>query len=633
MIEESAGTGVDEQAEPRSDAALTLPELTPPRGRTHRLLTSGATIAIVTWLVATPVAVLLPRIADFSPFTERGSFAPVAAGAVLLVACCAVSMWWRAGEWVSAVAAGLFAAWVALMLRVGLTGTPFGYAGLESDNGRMTAAAVQYTVHFWSTDTFVASVPSEYPPLFPWLIGRSALILDIPAWRLVGPAEVLTLSFAVLIGFLMWRRLVPAPVALVCSATVLLVYGVPFKSFTIAALVVTVPWVIAAFTNPPKGRMHWLPAGLIGGLLVLTYYGWLTFAVLGLVAVIVGGWRRSTERRHYVRHVLLTIAVATVVGSPYLVPYLLALFTKGGQALSDLYLTDQITNTGFPFLDLSLLGVLQLVGLGGLVWFRQRTHWAWPMLYLVLGAYGFWLILGIRFLINGHTTLFYYVARLNGTVLAVAGVLTLVHVVPILARRLDVVASYRAGAAVVAVALVWVGYSYWQDWRPQSVSTTVDASYATMAHLEPLPDCTYPQYRPPLPAIPCLPADQIQAAVARVRGAGVRPYTLSVDERLFAYLPWQAYMGSDRTSASTLARFDDRMAELHRLTAITDPAAFARATSDTRFGPIDVFVLDRVDHGRHWAFRDADFSPSQFDPARWQIVDRPGWSVVVAIRR
>jgi hypothetical protein len=629
MTEKSIESLVDEPETEKFSA------LSPPVSRFRRLITSSATIAVITWLIAAPVAMLLPRVVGFDPFTERGAFVPIAAGAVLLAAGLLASMWWRGGEWVSAVAAGLFAAWVALALQVGLTGTPFGYAGLQSDNGRMTAAAMQYSVNFWSVDTFVEGVPSEYPPLFPWLVGRASLILGIPAWRLVGPAEVLLLSFAVLAGYLMWRRLVSAPVALVCSATILLAYGVPFKPFTIVALVVMIPWVISTFTDPPRGRLHWLPAGVIGGLIVMTYHGWLTFAALGIIAIIVAGYRKAESRKQYNKHVLLTILVAFVVASPFVVPLAAGLLGGGGgQSLSDLYLTSEITNKGFPFLDPTLFGVLQLVGLAGLILFRQRSFWARPMLYLVLGGYAFWLLLGIRFLMNGHTTLFYYVARLNSAVLAVAAVLTLVQVVPFLARRVKVVPPYRAGAAVVAVALLWVGYTYWQDWRPHPGWQPAEVdNYAAMSHLEPLPDCTMPQFKPPgMDGVYCLPVDKIEAAVKEVRDTDARPHTLSVDERLFAFLPWRAYMGSDRTSAGTLVRFDDRMAELVRLTEISDPDDFAAATEDTEFGSIDVFVLGRTDDDR-WAFREAVFEPSQFDSSEWEVVDRPDWPVVVAVRR
>ncbi len=598
-----------------------------------RVLGGDAPVAVVTWALTAPAALVWARRIDVDPMSEQGAFLPIGAGAVLLVLVGVLAWQPFATRWISAVAAGLFAAWVAFALQVGLIGTPFGYAGLQSDNGRMTAAVVRYSATAWSSDTFVEDVPSEYPPLFPWSVGRLSLLTDTPAWRLVAPAEVLLLSFGVVVGFVMWSRLVQPPVALACSAVSLLVYGVPFKPFTTVALVVVVPWLIATFTHPPRGRLHWLPAGVIGGLVVLTYHGWITFAFIGVLAVVVGGFRRAPDRRAHLRHVVLTVLVMSLVASPYLLPYGWALLTtEGGQALSDLALTAEITDTGFPFLEVSILGALQLVGLGGLVWLRGTTFWAWPMLQLVLGAYAFWLVFGLRFVVTGHTTMFYYVARLNGELLATAGVLTLAYVGPVLLER-GIQPPRGFGAAVVAVSLVWVGYGYWQEWRPRPAMLGTQGDFSVMAHLEPSPTCTWPRYKPDIAWVGCLPAAQIRAEVESVRGAGDRPHTLSGDERLFSFLPWRAYMGVDRNAAGTLTRYDDRLAELVRLAGIRDPAELARATEDTEFGPIDVFVIGRVDEGRRWNFQTAEFRPRQFASPAWKVVDRPEWPVVVIIRR
>ena len=603
------------------------------RERVRRAATSPATIAILVWLVATPVAIILPRATGFDPFTERGAFVPLAAGGVLLAVVTAVGWWRWAGEWVAAGAAGLFAAWVALALQVALNGTPFGFSGLVGDMGRMSATVTRYTVTPWPTDTFVEGLTSEYPPLYPWLIGRGALLTDVPAWRLLGLAEIVVTSLAVLAAFLLWRRLVPAWVALAVTGVCLLHYGDPRKAFGVITLFVFIPWLISAFTEGPRGRMHWLPAGVIGGLIMLSYIGWFPFGALGVLAVVVASWRRTADRAGYVRHVLLVGAVAAIVASPYLVPWGYAALTQGGQAVSDLYVSSEITTNGFPFLQPTLLGALQLIGLAGLVWYRNRTWWAWPLLYLVIGSYVFWLVMGIRFVLTQHTTLLHYVPTLTGTVLAAAGVLTLTAAGPALVRRLTVTPPYRTGAAALAVAMLWVGFSYWQDWRPHpTLGVSAHNDYATMAHLEPRPDCSYPRYAPAQGRFGCVPADRIKAEVERVRGVGDRPYTLSSDERLFAFLPWRGYMGTDRTSASTLTRWDDRHAELTRLAQLSDPAEFARASANTQFGPIDVFVLGRGDADT-WQVIDVSFRRAQFDPAVWTIVDNLPEPVVLAIRR
>jgi len=55
-------------------------------------------------------------------------------------------------------------------------------------------------------DSIVPSVPSTYPPAVSrgWWSARPRL-LHVPAWRLLIPAGALTLSFAVVGVYLLWR--------------------------------------------------------------------------------------------------------------------------------------------------------------------------------------------------------------------------------------------------------------------------------------------------------------------------------------------------------------------------------------------------------------------------------------------
>ncbi|HEU5470043.1 MAG TPA: arabinofuranosyltransferase [Actinophytocola sp.] len=597
----------------------------------RRLVTSPGTIAVGTWAVALPFAFLIPRLLDLNPFTARGAFLPVAAGAVLLVAVTALAWWRGAGEAIPAVAAGLFGAWVALMFRAWLAGTPHGTTGLAGDRVRVAAAATRYAVTPWFADHFVEELPPEYPPLYPWLTGRLAALLDVPAWRLLGFVEVGVLSLSVVVAFLMWCRLAPAALAFPLSAISIPLQGDPRKAFAVITLVVFVPWVISAFTEPPRGRLHWLPAGIIGGLIMLTYNGWFLFAGFGVFVLIFVTWRRSAERGRYVRHVLLLGATAFVVSAPFLVPYFGTALTQGGELLSDLWAPGEIADNGFPFLEPTLMGALQLAGLAGLLWYRGRFWWSGPMLYLVLGAYAWWLVQGVRFVFTGHTGLFYYAFLISATVMLLAAVLTLATAAPALVRKLQLVRPPRSGVVAVALLMVWLGFTYSQDWRPGAGTTTFN-DYATWAHLEPLPDCRYPKYAPQDGRFPCYPVELIRTEVEQVRGTGDRPHTLATNERLFAYLPWRGYMGMDQTSANTLVRWDSRNAELGRLASITDPAEFARATADTAFGPIDVFVLYSPEPGS-WKILNHTFGPQQFDPAIWSVTELEPHQLVVITRR
>lgn len=611
-----------------------------PTGRMRRLrscVANPSAVAVAVWLAALPGAVLLPRAMDLDPFGQQAWSLSLGVGfAGIAVLGCVGLAWTRHRSAVTAmpvlagVAAGLLAAWVALSLRIALNGSPFGYGGLLADAGRQTAMATRFSVTAVSSDAWIPGTPSEYPPLFFWLTGRAAALLDIPAWRLVGDAEVLVTSAAVVAGFALWRRLVPPWVALAIAALVLVAFGDPRKAHEVVTAAVFVPWALATVARPPKGRLHWLVAGLIGGLIVLTYQAWLVFAGLGLLALLVRTWRAAEDRRRYLLHLAGVAAVAAIVSSWYVVPYLYALLTRPSLALSDLYAPGSLHHQALPFLAATPLGVLQLIGLGGLVLLRRSVWWATPLLLVVLGALAYRVIATVRFAANGHTAFLHYSSNLYGTALVAAGVLVLAHAAPIVADRVAARPPPGTAAAALALAVAWFCYTYSGTWLPNAGQPT--AHYAAEAHTEPLPGGGYPRFAPADGRARPFPADAIRDAVVRVYGPDPRRVALSADERLFAYLPWPGYTTNSRVASGALALWDQREAEIERLTAIKEPARFADASAHTRFGPIDIFVLHRESADR-WTWRDQVFMPGQFDPAAWAVdQDLPG-GVVLAVRR
>src|SRR5689334_11707545 len=163
-------------------------------GRLRELNPSLA--ALITWLVCLPVAFAAAAIGQGDPFRLRVAMIPVA---VLVAGVLAVGLASRRlpADLASGIAAGLFGGWVAFTLRVAVHGTPFGFGGLGSDAGRLAVMANRYASSWHSSDGIVPSVPSHYPPLFPWLVGRLSALVHVPAWRLLGPAGATALSFPV----------------------------------------------------------------------------------------------------------------------------------------------------------------------------------------------------------------------------------------------------------------------------------------------------------------------------------------------------------------------------------------------------------------------------------------------------
>ncbi|MGH8882207.1 MAG: arabinofuranosyltransferase, partial [Stackebrandtia sp.] len=327
----------------------------------------------------------------------------------------------------------------------------------------------------------------------------------------------------------------------------------------------------------------------------------------------------------------------------YVVPYLWHSITvDGGQRVSDLYVANALTKNWLPFTEFTPIGLLELTGLAGLVIYAGTSWWARPMLVIVVGAYVYRLAGLVSFLSTGHTMFSHYTVKVVGVTLAAAGVLTVAEVGP---RVLSFVSRHapprRVGAAALVVFLLWSGYRYW-DWAMPSGdqrstaapiaggNPTLDSDYATLAHAEPLPYGGLPRYHPVARFRGYFPAGPVATEVAKRRGAGARPMTLSYDERLYAYYPWPGYLPPGREATNTLANYDDRLSELHRLGAIRDPEEFARSSRSTRYGGIDVFVLKAKDDGR-WHTYKAAFRPEQFDSPAFDVV-RLANSTVVAVR-
>src|SRR5215472_9037474 len=139
--------------------------------------------ALVTWLVCLPVAYVGARLGPADPFKLRVAMIPVVVLIAGVVVAGVVSRRLPA-ELASGIGAGLFGGWVAFTLRVALHGTPYGFGGLVSDAGRLAAMANTYSHRWYSSDGIVPSVPSNYPPLFPWLVDRTSALIGVPAWKL-----------------------------------------------------------------------------------------------------------------------------------------------------------------------------------------------------------------------------------------------------------------------------------------------------------------------------------------------------------------------------------------------------------------------------------------------------------------
>jgi hypothetical protein len=607
--------------------------------RWHARLTGPSTAAIVVWAALVAPAVALPRMIPFDGYGVKGWALPMGAGLAGGVVLLALAVWRRGAPWVAGASAGFLASWLTLMLGTSLRGTPYGFYGLQGDAGQLSAMAVKYSVTAATTDPLLVGTPAEYPPLFPWTIGRIADLIDVPAWRLIGIGETVCTGLALLLGFLLWQRLVPVWVALGTTTLGMMIFENPAKAFEMVTLAMFVPWALGTFGRPARGRLHWLTSGVVAGVTVLTYYGWMLFGGIGLVVIAIQTLRAESARRAFLLYLAKVVGVALMVSSWFVLPYLFARVTSGGEALSDKYADLGMIADMLPFIGVSPLAVLQLCGVVGLIWLRGSTRawWATPMLMIVVGAYAFRAVGSLSFLLTGHTWMSHYTPRLYSTVLAMAGVLTLVEATPRLIERLRLTAPKGGAAFALAIALVWCMFTFTTEWTPGiggRYSYVVEPAYA-----EPLPDGSTVAGLPELERTPWFPVTPIQQEVERVYGGPNRDHVaLSADDRLFSFLPWPGYTGN--TPGGALAHTAERIAELRRLASTTDPEEFARVSADTAYGPIDIFALKVTEDGWRWSaytgFQQDEavvlFQASQFSSSHWVVSYLPN-NTVLAVRR
>jgi hypothetical protein len=608
----------------------------------------AAVSATVTWLVAAPLGLGLARALDLDPLTVGGAVFPVGVGAVLLAGCIALAAF-RRTESVTGLYAGVYAGWLAFVVAAAIQGAPYGFGRLSGDLGRLVAFATRLETTWQSVDQIVPTVPSEYPPLYPWLLARAAVLADIPAWNLFKYSEPLLFSAAVLIGFLLWRRLVPAWAALLVAGFGPLLLPNPGKDFELAALVVFLPWALASFAHdaPAGMRLPWYIAGAIGGLTVLTYQGYLLFGALGLVALLSRGLLEPARRRPYLAHVARVAGLSFLLASWYVVPYVTRMLTAGGQRVSDSFLSAGIATDPvvLPFLEPTPLGVLQLVGLLGATAYAGRRWWAVPVLLLLAGTYAYQAYHLLQLATTGQTGFLHYANPLVGALLLGAGALTLAELAPAFAARARSAVGPRPewiAVAAMAAALAWAGLASWDALMPaphglrDGVAVSGKLNLAAYAHAEPLSDGSPPPRAPSGRRLAAasragFPADQVAAEIQRRLGADASPVVLSYDQRLFTFHPLPGYVSPNRGSANSLQRWDDRAEAVRELASISDPVAFASAARRTPFGAVDVFVLREEAGAFRW--HEVRFNPAAFAPPYFDLVrDLPN-RTVVAIRR
>lgn len=209
----------------------------------------------------------------------------------------------------AALLAGSTSGLVAGGITLALSGTSCAINSLGGDSGRLAIWAARPDL-----------LPPEYPPLIPKIIGLLSTITGSPepySWKALSIA-LITLFGPVL--YVLWRCVATPTQSLILGPVVGMAYLDPYKPFVSLGLGGTILGLVAAavyLRNKPTAILAPLLIGLLFGVTILIYPGWLAWVAAGFVAFLVLlPWRR--EWRSQLRFLALSSLPILVVAGWWL---------------------------------------------------------------------------------------------------------------------------------------------------------------------------------------------------------------------------------------------------------------------------------------------------------------------------
>jgi galactan 5-O-arabinofuranosyltransferase len=490
-------------------------------------------------------------------------------------------------RWQFSLSVAAISIFLTVVAALALKATPFTVGAVGGDQ-RFYAAYVAKYAHFPTyVDGLYRDLPSFYPPLFFYLLGRLA------AWLGVEPVYTMKWGLLVTVFLLpfaltaLWRRLVDVRLA-VAGALALLVYQQWYKPAEWLTMTLFVPWWLIWVERAVRQR-HWgwiLVGGVIGALLFQTYYYWFLIGGISLGLGLVARLTRLVEEDvvAYGRNAAVVLGCTALFSSPYWAPYLYSMMQTGGwEVLQTRWLSAGKIALPLPFTDDSLEGAVLAAGLLYLGVTARENAVSRGLLSLVIALY-VWTGLGYVGMLTDHPLLTFRAFPLIDYLLGVAAFLGLLRLWREAgARRFwpqGVQWLPRLGATAAVILLLFYGAELLSDLQVNDDFTVARAA-------------TMPSDR--LAALDTLTQGHYQDRVALL---GLDHSELLAYRPLFTFLPWSAHY------SHPAGHFQARAAFLEKLATIQHPPLFAAALMNNRYDPIDYLLL--TPDGRTWRMRYLD---------------------------
>jgi len=468
-------------------------------------------------------------------------------------------------------------------------------------------------------DMTYLGLPPFYPPGWFWIGGRVAALTGMPAWEVLKPWAITSITIAVAVALVLWWRMIRFEYALIvttATAAATLAYSSP-EPYAAMITVLLPPMLVLTWSGLRAGERGGGRAAVVGAGIFLGFaatwytllFGFSAFTV-GLMGLLLAGsrWRRGGFKAALdpLRRLAVIAAIAAAIGATTWLPFLLR---AAGNPVSNTgsaqhYLPADGAELTFPMLQFSLLGAVCMVGTVWLV-VRARTSVRAGALAIGVLAVYVWSLLSMLTTLARTTLLSYRLQPTLTVLLVAAGAFGFLEVVAALAPR---------GRAVVPVAGaigLTAAIAFSQD-IPDVLRPDLTIAYTdTDGHGQrgdrrpPSSEKFYSAIDATILKVTGKPRDQI--------------VVLTADYSFLSYYPYWGFQGLTSHYANPLAQFDLRAAQIEKWSNLKTPDEFIHALDTSPWPPPTVFLMRRGANSNYTLRLAQDVYPNQPNVRRYTV--------------
>jgi len=468
-------------------------------------------------------------------------------------------------------------------------------------------------------DMTYLGLPPFYPPGWFWIGGRVAALTGMPAWEVLKPWAITSITVAVAVALVLWWRMIRFEYALIvttATAAVTLAYSSP-EPYAAMITVLLPPMLVLTWSGLRAGERGGGRAAVVGAGIFLGFaatwytllFGFSAFTV-GLMGLLLAGsrWRRGGFKAALdpLRRLAVIAAIAAAIGATTWLPFLLR---AAGNPVSNTgsaqhYLPADGAELTFPMLQFSLLGAVCMVGTLWLV-VRARTSVRAGALAIGVLAVYVWSLLSMLTTLARTTLLSYRLQPTLTVLLVAAGAFGFLEVVAALAPRGRAVVP--AAGAIGLTAVIAFSQDIPDVLRPDLTIayTDTDGHGQRGDRRPPSSEKFYSAIDATILKVTGKPRDQI--------------VVLTADYSFLSYYPYWGFQGLTSHYANPLAQFDLRAAQIEKWSNLKTPDEFIHALDTSPWPPPTVFLMRRGANSNYTLRLAQDVYPNQPNVRRYTV--------------